>query len=582
MGLRRPGGRARLLCAGVALALAPAVSARDIAASDLPRAAVSDVPSAGVLRARVELREADGAPIARVFYDLRGGTGERARDAELRARIEREAGLREGDSLRSADLRALPDRLRRIEGIGDASVGTWFAGAAGRVVVVVSAVLVPEPATAPAAAPLPTIHGSDTALLRLQLAGGFGLYNDHNPWFAAPATFTGRSPIAEDAPGAGWTSWAENFVEYGLAGAVRLGEARATAFAEATGLVSSATGSDLFRSDTRTRHAVEKAYAGFAWTDRAAGRSIRFSGGRQNWQLYNGFLFSRFAAGSNAGPSPGLYLSPRTTYQRALLLDARWGGWRAEAFDVDPTEVEAFDSGTRYVGYNLRTGASGKWEAGYTRYRVPESRANVGLAGGGSVPRQGLRTQALRAGWQGVGGIEGLDLLGEYAEQDHRDVDWNATAWYAQASWAFKDVPWQPNVTYRRAVFSGDDASTPAQEAFDAQLSSGLDEWVQGVSFKKVVTNSNLATHRLRFNAGPRPERNYTLDFFRLEADQPTASGATHYGDEVNLALRWAVTPRIFILGVGGVAWPGEVIDERTGGKARPWGTVQASVFWGF
>ena len=37
-----------------------------------------------------------------------------------------------------------------------------------------------------------------------------------------------------------------------------------------------------------------------------------------------------------------------------------------------------------------------------------------------------------------------------------------------------------------------DDPNTPAREAFDAPLSSGLDEWVQGVNFKKVVTNSNL------------------------------------------------------------------------------------------
>jgi hypothetical protein len=30
------------------------------------------------------------------------------------------------------------------------------------------------------------------------------------------------------------------------------------------------------------------------------------------------------------------------------------------------------------------------------------------------------------------------------------------------------------------------------------------------------------------------------------------------------------------------VAWPGEVLDERTDGRARPWATVQASLFWGF
>jgi hypothetical protein len=553
------------------------------AESSAVRSPASDAPRDGVLRAQLSLREADGARVALVFLDLRGGSGSESGDRELRRAIEGAAALSAGDVLRAADLRALPAQLDGLAGVRDARVSTFAASEPGSVVAVISATLEPPGAVGADARPapaFPVLHQSDRSILRLQAAGAVGAFADHNPWFGAPAAFVGRSPIALDPPGAGWTSWAETYVEYGLAGAFRLGEAQATAFGEATALASSSSGSDLFRSDTRTRHAIEKAYAGVAWRD--GERSLKLSSGRQNWQLYNGFLFSRFAAGSNAGPSPGLYQSPRTTYQRATLLDARWGRFRAEGFDVDPTEVEAFDSGTRYLGFNLRIADADAWEAGFTRYQVPESRARVALASGGTVPRQGMRTQALRLGWRNAAGLEGIDLVGEYASQDHRDVDWDAQAWYAQVAWRLDDLPWKPNLTYRRAVFSGDDPATPAQEAFDAQLSSGLDDWVQGVSFKKVVSNSNLATHRLRLNAGPRPTRNWTLDLFRLEADQPTASGARHYGDEVNLTLRWAVSPRVFVLGVAGVAWPGEVIDERTGGTARPWATVQASVFWGF
>jgi hypothetical protein len=571
----RRAGLAKLACA--LLGSTSAAQAEPVAV----RSPASDAPRDGVLRAQLSLREADGARVALVFLDLRGGSGSEAGDRELRRAIEGAAALSAGDVLRAADLRALPAQLDALAGVRDARVSTFAASEPGSVVAVISATLEPPGAVGADARPapaFPVLHQSDRSILRLQAAGAVGAFADHNPWFGAPAAFVGRSPIALDPPGAGWTSWAETYVEYGLAGAFRLGEAPATAFGEATALASSSSGSDLFRSDTRTRHAIEKAYAGVAWRD--GERSLKLSTGRQNWQLYNGFLFSRFAAGSNAGPSPGLYQSPRTTYQRATLLDARWGRFRAEGFDVDPTEVEAFDSGTRYVGFNLRVAEPGAWEAGFTRYQVPESRTRIVLASGGTVPRQGMRTQAIRLGWRDAG-IDGIDLLGEYAAQDHRDVDWDASAWYAQVAWRFDGLPWQPNLTYRRAVFSGDDPATPAQEAFDAQLSSGLDEWVQGVSFKKVVSNSNLATHRLRLNVGPRPERNWTLDLFRLDADQPTASGARHYGDEVNLTLRWAVSPRVFILGVAGLAWPGEAIRERSDDPIRRWGTLQASLFWG-
>jgi hypothetical protein len=308
---------------------------------------------------------------------------------------------------------------------------------------------------------------------------------------------------------------------------------------------------------------------------------VKFSAGRQNWQLYGGFLFSRFAAGANAGPNPGLYLSPRTTYQQAILLDARAGRWRFEAFDVDPAELDQFDSQSRYVGANLRRVDPEGLEWGVTGYRVPESNTRLPLASGGTVPREGLRVWAGRLGLSNAFGIPRLALLAEYAAQDSTRVDWDARAWYAQLGYGFASAPWSPHVTYRRASFSGDDPLTPTQEAFDAQLSSGLDEWVQGIGFKKVVSNSNLDSHRLRLNLGRSASLNYTFDYFRLEANRPAPGGLRHYGDELNAAVRWSVTPRLFFLGVAGVAWPGDEMRRLTADQARPWMTLQVSLFWG-
>lgn len=567
--------RAALLCAA-------SLSCPLLSASDLPRSVASDVPQAGVLRASLPILQSDGAPVALVFFDLLGTTGDESADRAVRRRIEEAIPVKAGDRLPANAVASAVDRLRYLSGVRDAAISLYASSNPGDVVLVVSVVLDDETSSAAASEPsFPVLLNTDRSLLRLQLAGGHGLYADHNPWFAAPATFTGQSPIASAAPGAGWTSWAESSIEYGIAGATRLGDAPATAFAEVTGVGSAAVGNDLFRDGPRYRNKVEKGYAGLAWTDRANDRSIKISAGRQNWQLYGGFLFSRFAAGSNAGPNPGLYLSPRTTYQRTILLDARAGAWRLEAFDLDPSELDNFDSGSRYVGANLRRVNPKGFEWGVTGYRIPESRTRIPLATGGSTPREGLRVWAVRLGQRSLFAREGLDVVGEYATQDSDRVDWDARAWYAQVGYGFRDVPWSPHLTYRRASFSGDDPSTTAQEAFDAQLSSGLDEWVQGISFKKVVTNSNLDTHRVRLNLGRGPTLNYTVDLFRLEANQPVPGGFRHYGDEVNAAVRWSISPKLFFLGVVGHAWPGQEIDRRTGNTARPWSTLQASLFWG-
>lgn len=555
-----------------------------LAEADLPeRSTASDLPVAGVVRAALPPAQADGAPVVRVFYDLRGTTGTEAADREVRGRIEALVDVVPGDRFRSAGAGVLASRLTTVEGVAAADVLAFSAGEPGAVVVVVQAVLSgPDAAADSATASFPVLSKSARHLLRMQLAGGVGVFTDYNPWFASAPTFTAQSPIALAPPGPGATTWMEASVEPGLAGAVQLGNARATAFAELTGVASASTGNDLFRDDTRFRNSIEKAYAGLAWLDREGGRSVKLSSGRQNWQLNGGFLFSRFAAGANAGPNPGLYQSPRTAYQQANLLDARWGRWRLEAFDVDPAELEDFDSRSRFTGYHLRYQDEGRWEAGLTRYKVPESRSRIALAGGGSVPRQGLRTVAGRIGASGALGVDGLEVLAEYARQDHTEVPWDAQAWYAQVRYQFDGPAWKPNITYRRARFSGDDPATTGQEAFDAPLSSGLDDWVQGVSFKKVVSNSNLDTHRIRVNFGPDPRLNYTVDYFRLEAHRTLPGRADHYGDELNFAVRWSISPRLFLLGVAGVAWPGEAMQERTGGQARPWSTFQASLFWGF
>jgi hypothetical protein len=585
------GRRARLAGPIVAAAVAAIACAPAFAQDGArpPRASVSDTPAPGVVRVAQQPQQYDGYPVSLIFFDLYGGTGSADSDRDLRRRIERLASpIGVGRfSVLLAD-RALAE-IRSLPGVRDASYAIYLSERPGEVVLVVTATLVADEKPQPRGAlrtgrleDLPVLLEDSDSLLRFTFNGGAGVYADRNPWFASPATYTGRSPIAQDPPGAGWTSWGEAWVEYGIAGATRLGNTPAYAFGEFTALTSGATGQDLFRSDTRTKTLPEKAYAGLLWARPGVPRSARVSIGRQNWQLDNGFLFSKFSGGANAGPNPALYLNPRTTYEMTVLGEVKVGRLRAEYFDVDPAELKDFDSGTRFQGVHLSWLDREAWDLGATAYRVPESNSVLRSPQGGVVPRDGQRTSNLRAGHRGVAGVPGLAALAEYAQQTHPDADVRARAGYAQLGYTARERPWRPSLTYRYARFSGDDPNTARYEAFDAPLSSGLDEWVQGINFKKVVTNSNVDSHRIRFNVAPNNRVNYTVDWFRLLANVPLPTGERAYGDEVDFAVRWAISKRLFFLGVAGVAWPDDVLKAQTQGAAKPWVTVQASLFWGF
>lgn len=165
-------------------------------------------------------------------------------------------------------------------------------------------------------------------------------------------------------------------------------------------LTSGTVGHDLFTSETRTKTLPEKAYAGVLWAQEGAGRTLRLQAGRLNWQLDEGFLFSRFAAGANAGPNAALYLSPRTTYQMAVLAEAKVDRFKAELFDLDPAELQDYDSNTRFQGLHLAWFDQEAWDIGLTAYRVNESNTRFRDPQSNELifPRQGQRTYAGRLG----------------------------------------------------------------------------------------------------------------------------------------------------------------------------------------
>jgi hypothetical protein len=166
------------------------------------------------------------------------------------------------------------------------------------------------------------------------------------------------------------------------------------------------------------------------------------------------------------------------------------------------------------------------------------------------------------------------------------------SAWggFAQLGYLARGLPWTPSLSYRYAAFTGDDPATARYERFDTLYSGGLDEWLQGITMGKVLAQGNRAVHRVRLNVSPWEGTNLTLDWYLNRAMELNNLGATpalsrlssrDLGQEWQLVLRMPVGEKLYVLGVAGLARPGEAIRAATGG-ASTWTTLQAQLFWSF
>jgi len=539
----------------------------------------------------------EGSTVALVYVDLRDPPGTELADPALRESLASAFGLRAGSpfSIPAADVGV--QSVRRQTGVASARWELYQASTPGEVVVVLFVVVDPSAEPPPRTGwfitgdpgQFPTLIETDRSLLRAELNLRAGVFAEHDPWWGDAEAFVGGSPLSPDPAGPGWASWAETAVEAGVHGAFRIGSSPLYAFGHLTGIGAGSVGQDPWRSDTRFEVELEQAYAGLLAV--SSDRETRFttSLGQQRWQLNNGFLISRSSGGYNRAEWGATYLAPRTAFEQTFFAKLRFRKLSVEAFIVDPQENPASDSGTEYRGVNLQLLGQPALEVGAVYYEVPESSSSYTLPDGSRVPREGLRTTNLRLASKKLAGIEGLELETEVARQTNRHFDMEADAWYVSLGYRFGTLPGRPVLTYRYAVFDGDDPATEVYERFDAPLSGGTDKWVQGKIFRRAIGNSNLKSHRLRLFLAPTPTLGVILDYYSLWADELNNRGGPRplreladrsYGQELDVSVRWAVSKQLFLLGLVGVADPGPAIDLALDDGARTWTTIQLSLSW--
>jgi hypothetical protein len=429
----------------------------------------------------------------------------------------------------------------------------------------------------------PVFYKDDRSLVTAIVAGGLGAYSDGNAWFGKPELFLNPSGYL---PGSR-TTWTEGSLELGGGFAAQLGDSPFYAFGALTGMKTWTIGEDIFREDDRDFDAIEKAYAGLLYADPDNRRFAKLGIGRQTFTLNDGFLVNMVKGSVNAGDRGASYLGPRLANEFSVLADGRFGPWGFHLFYIDPSELAGSDTETTFLGGNLRHRFTDDLSLDGTLMTIPTSDTDVVTSEGREVPRQGLNTAAGHVLWKNLG-VDGAFLESELGYQWNPGHDVSAWAGYGTIGYIARQAAWTPSLSYRYALFSGDDPDTQAFERWDPLLSTGLGIWLQGISFGKVVSNSNLSTHRIQFNVAPVETLNVTFDYHKLtipETDDtnanrvPGALSSSDLGQEFTLSARWVINRVLYLQGLASYAVPGEALKDI--GADENWSTLQLSLYWG-
>jgi hypothetical protein len=142
----------------------------------------------------------------------------------------------------------------------------------------------------------------------------------------------------------------------------------------------------------------------------------------------------------------------------------------------------------------------------------------------------------------------------------------------AQAAYELSGVTWKPKLSYRYALFEGDDPSTGTDEGFDSLLPGFYDwgTWWQGeIAGEYFLSNSNLISHQVRVHLTPSESLSGGLMGFVFQADQPASFGAgvtsENIATELDAYADWKVNSNFIVSFVAAFAHPQEAAEQGFG-----------------
>ncbi|AKJ99875.1 MULTISPECIES: alginate export family protein [Pseudomonas] len=280
---------------------------------------------------------------------------------------------------------------------------------------------------------------------------------------------------------------------------------------------------------------TEEFYGGFRageWT---------FTAGRQNYMIGTGFIvmdgdLDQFKDGA-------YWLAPRTAFKESALLAWDHGALKTQAFSLR-TDGDLGDF--RMTGANLDYNLADQVTLGAMAMKVNA----LGPKGATPLRRDGMQVYNVRALNAKVPGVPALTLNAEYAvERGHGEgVDYDAEAWYAQADYAFENVPLTPIIGYRYTHFSGDDNLADNRQASWDPLSKGYVDWgtwlVGDVVGNYLLFNSNENVQQFSLKTHLNETLTLGTIHYQFWLDEKNYMGAAvndrRFADESVVFLDWA------------------------------------------
>ena len=306
---------------------------------------------------------------------------------------------------------------------------------------------------------------------------------------------------------------------------------------------------------------IEDAYIGWrSGTSIDGGENVLdFTIGRTQYKVGHGLLL---ADGSGDGGSRGGYWTgARKAFEFAAIGRFKPGNHTFEAFYLDKDDMPEADSDSKLWGanYEYAIGEDTTLGATYMKWSADADEA---------PQRDGLDVYNLRAYTAPFSGLKGLSFEAEYVIEDNDDA-LDSTAWNALAAYQF-DSSWQPKLSYRYAIFEGDDPATAENEAFDGLLTGFHDwgTWWQGeIAGEYFVSNSNLISHQVRLHVTPSEAISTGLIFYDFQLDNVESAGVTSddVAYELDWYMDWSVNDNIIISFVAAVAEPGDAVEQSSG-----------------
>lgn len=278
--------------------------------------------------------------------------------------------------------------------------------------------------------------------------------------------------------------------------------------------------------------------------------ALQFTVGRAQYKIGHGLLL--WDGGGEGGSRGGFWSNARKAWAFAGIARFHAKKNTLEGFYLDRNEVPEAVQGTRVAGgnYEREIGKATTLGASYFHFMSDSNPA-----------RDGMNVFNVRAYTAPLRKLPNLTFEAEYAREDNGDLR-KSTAWNAQAAYELSKVTWTPRLSYRYALFGGDDTATTANESFDMLLPGFYDwgTWWQGeIGGEYFLSNSNLISHQLRVHVKPAESVSGGLIGYAFKLDKLPAGGLVTSKDvatELDAYTDWSVNGNFIISFVAAYAHP--------------------------